>query len=50
MTREGNERQIEWYNEYRERLLNQLAMLSGAEDGPIVRAEKISDPAMAPPK
>jgi capsular exopolysaccharide synthesis family protein len=41
------EGEIEWGKQMRDRLLNQLASLSGAEDGPIIRAEKISDPVRA---
>ncbi|MHB8901305.1 MAG: polysaccharide biosynthesis tyrosine autokinase [Thermoguttaceae bacterium] len=41
------ERQIEWGNELRDRLLNQLAALTGVEDGPIIRAETVSDPVQA---
>ena len=38
------EGQIEWGEEMRDQLLKQLATLSGAEDGPIIRAELVSDP------
>ena len=44
---EAIEGEIEWGKGMRERLLNQLLTLSGAEDGPILRAEVVSDPVQA---
>ncbi len=41
------EGEIEWCEQMRERLLNQLATLNGAENGPILRAEVVSDPVQA---
>ena len=41
------EGQIEWGQELRDRLLNQLVSFQGAEAGPIIRAELVSDPVQA---
>ncbi len=44
---QATERQIDWGNELRDRLLNQLATLTGAEEGPIIRSQTISNPVQA---
>ena len=41
------EGQIEWGEELRDRLLTQLVSFQGDEDGPIIRAELLSDPVQA---
>lgn len=43
----GIEGQIEWGEEMRDQLLKQVATLSGAEDGPIIRADLVSQPVQA---
>lgn len=41
------ERQIEWCTNHRELLLNKVASVSGYQDGPIIRAEVVSEPVQA---